>query len=75
MMKIHSLALCVVLAGSGSAFVPQQTHSKPAITSLQAQRNDWIGPAAVAAAGWAMAAQLSFANPADPPVTILSGEH
>lgn len=54
--------------------MPQHsTPSKPA-TSLQAQRNDWFGPAAAAAAGWAMAAQLAFATPADPPVTILPGE-
>ena len=72
-MKLHLLALCVVLVGSGHAFVPQSSSSKP-ITALQGQKNDWFGPAAVAVAGWAMAAQLSFATPADPPVTVLPSE-
>jgi hypothetical protein len=72
-MKLHPLALFVVLAGSGRAFVPQSTPSKPTLTALKGQRNDWFGPAAVAVAGWAMVAQLSFAAPEDP-VTMLPGE-
>jgi chemotaxis protein histidine kinase CheA len=68
-MKIHSLALSALLAGSSSAFV-QQTPSVKRATSLQAQQNDWFGPAVVAAAGWAMAAQLSFAAPAEEQVTL-----
>lgn len=72
-MKIYSLALCLVLAGSTSAFVPHHQSAKPPSTSLQAQKNDWVGPAAAAVAGWAMAAQLAFATPADP-VTILPGK-
>ena len=72
-MKIHSLALSALLAGSSSAFVQQIQSAKPA-TSLKAQQNDWFGPAAVAAAGWAMAAQLSFAAPADEQVTMFPGK-
>jgi hypothetical protein len=76
-MKIHSLALSVVVlaAGNSHAFVPQTPPSKA--TALQAQKgaHDWFGPAAAAAAGWAMAAQLAFAAPADSAyATMLPGE-
>jgi hypothetical protein len=71
-MKLH-LVLSLLLVGSGHAFVSQTPASKPATGRLQAQKNDWFGPAAVAMAGWAMAAQLTFAAPLEP-VTMLPGE-
>lgn len=72
-MKLH-LVLPLLLVGtrSGHAFVSQTPAPRPA-TALQAQKNDWFGPAAVAMAGWAMAAQLTFAAPSEP-VTMLPGE-
>lgn len=77
-MKIHSLALSVVVlaAGNSHAFVPQNPSNGKAPTALQAQKgHDWFGPAAAAAAGWAMAAQLAFAAPADSAfTTMLPGE-
>jgi hypothetical protein len=72
-MKLH-LALPLLLVGtrSGHAFVSQTPALRPA-TALEAQKNDWFRPAAVAMAGWAMAAQLTFAAPSES-VTMLPGE-
>ena len=70
-MKLN-LALSLLLVGTGHAFVSQTQAPKPA-TALKAQKNDWFGPAAVAVAGWAMAAQLSFAAPSEL-ATMLPGE-
>lgn len=74
-MKLH-LVLSFLLVGirGGRAFVSQTPAPRRATgTALQAQRNDWLRPAAVAVAGWAMAAQLTFAAPSEP-VTMLPGE-
>ena len=61
----------ILLVGTGHAFVLQTSVPKSA-TVAKAQKNDWFfGPAAVTLAGWAIAAQISFATPL---ATELPGE-
>jgi hypothetical protein len=64
------LALSLLLVGTSHAFVSQIQAPKSA-TVAKAQKNDWFRPVAVAVAGWAMVAQLSFAAPL---ATMLPGE-
>jgi hypothetical protein len=66
------LALSLLLVGTGHAFVSvSQTQAPKSATVAKAQKNDWFRPVAVAVAGWAMVAQLSFAAPL---ATMLPGE-
>lgn len=56
--------LATTLIAGACAFSPAPT--KPAFTtSLQAKSspNEWFAPAAIAAAGWAVAANVAFAAP------------
>jgi hypothetical protein len=65
------LALSLLLVGTSHAFV-SQTQTPKSATAVKAQKNDWFfGPAAVTLAGWAIAAQISFATPL---ATELPGE-
>ena len=65
------LVMPLLLVGFGHAFVLHTQVPKSATTVTKAQKNDWFRPVAVAVAGWAMAAQLTFAVPL---ATMLPGE-
>ena len=66
------LALSLLLVGTGHAFVSQTPQAPKSATVAKAQKFDWFRPVAVAVAGWAMVAQLSFAAPLA--TTMLPGE-
>lgn len=60
-MKITA-AVVVSLAASTAAFVPNTGKNKVAHTQLQAQKNQWWGPAAAAFASLSLASQVVHAN-------------
>lgn len=71
--SIMKLALYLLLLGRGDAFVSRPQLASKTATPLNAHKNEWFAPVAVAVAGWAMAAQLSFATPAET-ATMLPGK-
>lgn len=75
-MRIQSLAALLLIVGGAHSFsspqvVQTRSSSSSSATSLQAQRNDnngndWMGPVAVTAMGWALASQVAVAGMLNP---------
>ena len=61
-MKIQYLTTALAFASADAFLAPTQPQALQASSTLQGQKNDWVGPAAATLLGWTLASQAAFAS-------------